>query len=69
MSPIYWLKATNYKSKNPDINTLELFFADKKAAQVAVKKLKADGYKCSKMLAVYPYEDGEVAAEFAKSVI
>jgi len=69
MSPIYWLQATNYKSKNPNINTLQLFFADKKSAQAAVASLKADGYRCSKMQAVYPYDDGERAAKFTKSVI
>jgi hypothetical protein len=44
---VYKLVATNLKSTNPDINSVELFFEDRDKAESAKRALKNQGYECS----------------------
>lgn len=49
MKTIYRLEATNFKTTNPDINTVTLFFENKVRATDTKVVLENKGYKCSKV--------------------
>jgi len=68
MKSTWLVVATNYKTKNENINTVELFFDDIAEANLACQELKKTDFKVSKPFQIDTYTGANSYKDAVKSV-
>jgi len=66
MKTVFVLEVTNFKTSNPDINTVELHFHNKDHANESRKAMTKYGFKCHPVKVKHVFQSSAAANSYTK---